>query len=144
MTIEKKYVVAKVDEVGHFTQRMDKLFCDYVKKVLYLKQQATGYPSNVITDADKASYIREYYEKEGIRLDPEKMNHNPTQRSINKLLINSLWRSFSMREDLAQTALVKDPEDFTTIVSQRKGCGFDSQGTHVLTKKIKMYSLNAL
>ncbi len=70
----------------------------------------------MITDADKTSYIREYYEKEGIRLDPEKISHNPAQRSINKLLLNSLWGRFSMREDLAQTMLVKDPEDFTSIV----------------------------
>ncbi len=76
-----------VDEVGHFTQRMDKLFCDYVKKVLYLKQQATGYPSNVITDADKASYIREYYEKEGIRLDPEK-NQSQPHSEVYKQAIN--------------------------------------------------------
>ncbi len=114
--IEMGYVVAKVDEVWHFPQRTDKLFCDYVKKFLCLKQQASGYPSNVITDADKASYIREYYEKEGIRLNPEKISHNPAQRSINKLLLNSLWGRFSMREDLAQTMLVKDPEDFTSIV----------------------------
>ena len=114
--IERGYIVAKVDEVWHFLQRTDMLFCDYVKKFLRLKQQASGYPSNVITDADKASYINEYYEKEGIQLDPEKISHNPAQRSINKLLLNSLWGRFSMREDLAQTILVKDPEEFTSIV----------------------------
>ncbi len=113
--IEKGYVVAKVDEVCHFPQRTDKLFCDYVKKFLRLKQQASGYPSNVITDADKVSYIREHYEKEGIRLDPENICHNPAHRSVNKLLL-ILWGILSMREDLAQTMLVKDPEDFTRIV----------------------------
>ncbi|KAL0194873.1 hypothetical protein M9458_008445, partial [Cirrhinus mrigala] len=60
--------------------------------------------------------IREYYEKEGIQLDPEKIGHNPAQRSINKLLLNSLWGRFSMRQNLPQTLLVKDPEDFARII----------------------------
>ncbi|XP_051743104.1 uncharacterized protein LOC127508773 isoform X2 [Ctenopharyngodon idella] len=114
--IEKGYVVAKIDEVWHFPQRSDTLFRDYVKTFLRLKQQASGYPSNIVTNADKESYIREYYEKESIRLDPEKISHNPAQRSINKLLLNSLWGRFSMRENLPQTTLVKDPEHFTRIV----------------------------
>ncbi|KAL0159418.1 hypothetical protein M9458_043143, partial [Cirrhinus mrigala] len=52
----KGYVVAKFDEVWHFPQRTDKLFCDYVKTFLRLKQQALGYSANVITDADKTAF----------------------------------------------------------------------------------------
>ncbi|KAG1952108.1 extracellular sulfatase Sulf-2 [Pimephales promelas] len=83
---------------------------------LYHKQQASGYPSNVVTDAEKAAYIQEYFEKEDIHLDPEKIKYNPAQRSINKLLLNALWGRFSMREQLPQTSLVNDPEEFTRIV----------------------------
>ncbi|XP_067306560.1 uncharacterized protein [Pseudorasbora parva] len=114
--IEKGYVVAKIDEVWHFSQQSDSLFSEYVKTFLRLKQQASGYPSNVITASDKESYIREYYEKEGIQLDPNEITHNPAQRAINKLLLNSLWGRFSMRERLPQTTLVNDPEQFTRIV----------------------------
>ncbi|XP_067226351.1 uncharacterized protein [Chanodichthys erythropterus] len=114
--IEKGYVVAKIDEVWHFPQQSDTLFSEYVKTFLRLKQQASGYPSNVVTDSDKETYIQSYFEKEGIQLDPEHINHNPAQRSINKLLLNSLWGRFSMREGLPQTTLVNDPELFTRIV----------------------------
>ncbi|XP_065122769.2 uncharacterized protein [Paramisgurnus dabryanus] len=114
--VEKGYVIARIDEVWHFPQRSDNLFREYVKTFLRLKQQASGYPANVVTDADKAKYIRDYYKKEGIRLDPEKISYNPAQRSINKLLLNSLWGRFSMRENLPKTLLVKKPEDFTRIV----------------------------
>ncbi len=48
--------------------------------------------------------------------EPEKISHNPTQRSINKLLLNSLWGKFSVRADLAQTTFVKDHYVFTSIV----------------------------
>ncbi|KAL1252656.1 hypothetical protein QQF64_017349 [Cirrhinus molitorella] len=117
--IEKGYVVAKVDEVWHFPDRSDTLFCDYVKTFLRLKQQASGYPTGVVTDEDKENYIREYYEKEGIRLDPEKIGHNPAQRSINKLILNSLWGRFCMRSNLPQTLLITEPEEFVQIIFSR-------------------------
>ncbi|KAL0150350.1 hypothetical protein M9458_054352 [Cirrhinus mrigala] len=79
--IEKGYVVVNVYEVWHFSQRSDSLFCDYVKTFLQFKQQASGYPSDVITDADKRSYIEDYHKKEGIKLDAEKIAHNPAQRT---------------------------------------------------------------
>lgn len=59
-----------------------------------------------------------YYEKEEIRLDPERISHNPIQRSIHKLMLNSLWGRFSMRDNLPQTLLVKDPEDFTGLLAK--------------------------
>ena len=114
--IEKGYVVVKIDEVWHFPQRSEKLFAEYVKTFLRLKQQASGYPSNVVTDAEKETYIREYFEKEGIQLDPEKIKYNAAQRAITKLILNSLWGRFSLRQNLPQTTLVNDPEDFTRIV----------------------------
>ncbi|XP_067296541.1 uncharacterized protein [Pseudorasbora parva] len=114
--VEKGYVVAKIDEVWHFPQRSDTLFDGYVKTFLRLKQQASGYPSNVVTDAEKETYIREYFEKEGIQLDPEKIKYNAAQRAITKLILNSLWGRFSLRPNLPQTTLVSDPEVFTRIV----------------------------
>ncbi len=46
-------MVAKIDEVWHFPQQSDTLFVEYVKTFLQLKQQASGYPSNVVTDAER-------------------------------------------------------------------------------------------
>ncbi len=114
--IEKRYVVAKIYELWHFPDRSDTLFRDYVKTFLRLKQHASGYPSDVVTDEDKENYIREYYEKEGIQLNPEKIGHNPAQRSISKLILNSLWGRFSMRTNLLQTLLVTHSEDFAQII----------------------------
>nr|XP_021323064.1 uncharacterized protein LOC110438038 isoform X1 [Danio rerio] len=114
--IEKGYVVVKVDEVWHFPERSDKLFSEYVKTFLRLKQQASGYPSNVTTDSEKETYIRKYYEREGIQLDPSQITHNPAQRAINKLILNAVWGRFAMQSQHSVTQLVRDPEEFTTIV----------------------------
>ncbi|XP_041920140.1 uncharacterized protein LOC121684226 [Alosa sapidissima] len=120
--IEKGYIVTKVDEVWHFSQRSDTLFSDYVKTFLQYKQEASGYPAHAVTDEAKEAYIEDYYEKEGIRLDPDKICLNPAVRQINKLLLNSLWGRFSMRENLPTTEMVKDPEQFARYIF---GCEYD-------------------
>lgn len=79
--IEKGYVVAKVDEAWHFPNRSDTLFRHYVKTFLRLKQHASGYPSDIVTDEDKENYIREYYKKEGIRHAPW-LNYTGKTRSV--------------------------------------------------------------
>ncbi|KAL2078838.1 hypothetical protein ACEWY4_024582 [Coilia grayii] len=87
--MEKGYVVTKVDEVWHFTQRSDTLFSGYVKTFLQYKQEASGYPAHAVTDDEKKAYIQDYFEKEGIRLNPDKICVNPAKRGINKLLLSS-------------------------------------------------------
>ncbi|KAL0148364.1 hypothetical protein M9458_056344, partial [Cirrhinus mrigala] len=110
--IEKGYVVVKVDEIWHFPQRSETLFCDYVKTFLQFKQESSGFPKDVVTDADKESYVRDYFEKEGINLNLDKIELNPARRSIMKLILNSLWGRFCLREGLPTTEIVKDPEQF--------------------------------
>ena len=89
--IEKGYEVLKIHEVWHFPQTTDKLFKDYVDTFLKIKQEASGYPKDCVTDEQKQRYIDEYYEHEGIRLDPNKIEYNPGLRSLAKLMLNSLW-----------------------------------------------------
>ena len=89
--IEKGYEVLKIHEVWHFPQTTDELFKDYVDTFLKIKQEASGYPKDCVTDEQKQRYIDEYYEHEGIRLDPNKIEYNSGLRSLAKLMLNSLW-----------------------------------------------------
>ena len=89
--IEKGYEVLKIHEVWHWDQTTDELFKDYVDTFLKIKQEASGYPKDCVTDEQKQRYIDEYYEHEGIRLDPNKIEYNPGLRSLAKLALNSLW-----------------------------------------------------
>ena len=89
--IEKGYQVLKIHEVWHFPTHTDELFKEYVNTFLKIKQEASGYPEDCVTDEQKQAYINEYYEQEGIRLDPEKIAYNPGLRSLAKLMLNSLW-----------------------------------------------------
>ena len=89
--IEKGYQILKIHEVWHFPVHTDELFKEYVNTFLKIKQEASGYPKDCVMDEQKQRYIDEYYEHEGIRLDPEKIEYNPGLRSLPKLMLNSLW-----------------------------------------------------
>ncbi|XP_076873809.1 uncharacterized protein LOC143523314 isoform X1 [Brachyhypopomus gauderio] len=120
--VEKGYVVAKIHEVWHFPDSSETLFCEYVKTFLQYKLEASGYPAHVVTEEDRAEYIRDYFEKEKIQMNPDKICLNPARRSINKLLLNSLWGRFSMRENLPVSEVLTDPEQFSQHIF---GDGYD-------------------
>ena len=89
--IEKGYVVLNLHEVWHWEETSDELFKEYVNTFLKIKQEASGYPKDCVTDEQKQRYIDDYYEHEGIRLDPDKIEYNPGLRYLAKLVLNSLW-----------------------------------------------------
>ncbi len=115
-TIVKGYTVVKIVEVWHFPHTSDTLFTEYVKTFLKFKQEASGFPSHVVTDAEKQSYVKGYFEKEGIQLDIDKISLNPLRRSINTFLLNSLWGRFGLRCNLPMAELLTDPEDFAHYI----------------------------
>jgi hypothetical protein len=69
-------------------------------------------PFVVWTDHINLEYIR----TEGIKLNLDKIEFNAARRSIMKLLLNSLWGRFSMREELPTTEILTDPEQFARYI----------------------------
>ena len=90
----ERYEIQCVHEVWHFPEHTDALFKEYVNTFLKIKQEASGYPEWCVTEEQKQAYIDDYYEHEGIRLDPTKIRKNPGMRSIAKLMLNSLWGNY--------------------------------------------------
>lgn len=62
------------------------LFADYVNTWLKIKQESAGWPDNCTTLQQKREYIREYKQKEGIKL--ENVAKNPGRKQVAKLLLN--------------------------------------------------------
>lgn len=77
---------------------------------LKIKQEASGRPDWVKTEDDLARYIEMYEQREGIRLDPDNIEHNPGLRSLAKLLLNSLWGKFGQRMNLCKTQILHDSQ----------------------------------
>ena len=109
--IEKGYVVLNLHEVWHWEETSDELFKEYVNTFLKIKQEASGYPKDCVTDEQKQRYIDDYYEHEGIRLDPDKIEYNPGLRYLAKLMLNSLWGKFAQRVNLSKTKRATEPKE---------------------------------
>ena len=91
---EKGDQILQLHEVWHFSQTSDGLFADYINTFLKIKQEASGYPKGVTTEEQKQRYIEEYFEREGIRLDPDKIEYNPGLQALAKLMLNSFWGKY--------------------------------------------------
>lgn len=89
--LEKGYRILAIHEVWHFPETSDGLFKEYIDTFLKIKQEASGYPKECVTEEQKQYYVDEYFENSGIRLDPHKIEHNPGLRALAKLMLNSFW-----------------------------------------------------
>ena len=102
--LEKGYKVIDLFEVWHFdqTEKYNKdtksggIFTSYVNSMLKQKQEASGWPAGIKADQEKQSYIKNYYENEGILLDVNKIAKNPGRRSVAKLMCNNQWGYLAM------------------------------------------------
>jgi len=77
---------------------------------LKIKAEASGYPSWCDSDSKRDDFVKEYERREGIILDPSKINKNPGLRCLAKICLNSLWGKFGQRDDLQQCSIVNDLE----------------------------------
>ncbi|XP_071093455.1 uncharacterized protein [Haliotis cracherodii] len=114
------YRVLQIYDVWHFdtfaqhdpdTQQVG-LFDTYIDRHFKEKLEASGYPEGC-TDYD--AYIQEIYDKEGIRLDKDRIEKNPGRRTIAKMQLNSLWGKFGQRVDYSQNVYMNDPVQYFAL-----------------------------
>lgn len=84
---------------------------------LKLKQEASGFPSNVYTEEEKDNYVKEYYEKEGILLDKSKIEHNAGLRNVMKLMLNSFWGRFALRSNNTKIKFITSLSEWVDIMT---------------------------
>jgi len=81
-------------ETAKYSPQNDGIFSKYINAILKFKQQSSGYPSWCVTEAQKDEYIKFYEEHEQIKLNKEDIKRNEVDRTVMKLLLNSLWGQF--------------------------------------------------
>ena len=113
------YTLIKIHEVHHFPERQRRtgLFADYVNTWLKIKQESAGYPSWCHSPEDKARYVRQYRQKEGITLDPSMIQKNPGRKATAKLMLNSFWGKFSENLHKPTTQVVYNATQLFALVS---------------------------
>ena len=113
--VELGYDIEHIYEVWHFEESYEGLFATYVNNWLKLKQEASGWPSEVGDDEEKQqAYIQDYYQKEGILLNYENIEYNAGLRSVAKIALNSMWGKFGQNLK-TQIKVFNDPQEFHNL-----------------------------
>ena len=92
------------------------MFSEYIDCFFKMKLQASGYPKNVNTEAEKKQFVADYKEHEGIDLDPKKIEYNPGLRQIGKLCCNSFWGKYAQRSNIRKQTYFTEPDEFYKLV----------------------------
>ena len=117
--VELGYTLLKIHEVHHFppNQRKIGLFAEYVNTWLKIKQESAGYPAWAVSPTDKAQYVWQYKQREGIDLDPNLIVKNPGRKATAKLMLNSFWGKFGENLHKPTTEVVHTAHQLFTLVS---------------------------
>ncbi len=100
-----------------------------------MKLESCGYPKGCDTEEGKKAYVDAVLEKEGIRLDPDKIESNPGRKSVAKTSLNNLWGmclipinsaeqeiiltisgKFGQRTGLPERSLINDEDEFFKLM----------------------------
>lgn len=114
--LDAGYKVLKVYELWHYTNWTTDAYSRYVKTWLKVKQQASGYPSWADTDEKKARYVKDYFEKEGVKLDPDEIEYCAVKRAFAKLMLNSSWGFLGRNLENDNKELVRTPDRFFKLM----------------------------
>ena len=123
--IEKGYHILKIYEIWNFPEiaqynrstNTGGLFSGYIDCFMKLKQEASGWPSNVKTEHEKRQYIHLYFVNEGIQLEYDRIEKNPGLRSLAKLMLNSFWGKFGQRSNMTQLEHINEPAHYFDLLT---------------------------
>ncbi|CAH3188131.1 unnamed protein product [Porites lobata] len=134
--VERGYEILKIHEAWHWgeNQRKRGLFAPYVNKFLKAKQEASGWPSDVETDEQKAKYVSEYEMHEGIQLEQDKIEINPGRKAVAKVMLNSFWGKFGEADNKPTTSTLQKVEDWEKLINDDT----------VIVKSVNVYSEEVL
>ena len=111
---ELGYRITKIYEVWHYPER-GIVFAEYVNTFLKLKVEASGWPSECTSEEAKEEYLRQFEEREDVRLDANNIVNNAGLRSLAKLMLNSFWGKWGQRTNLTSHCYVTDPNEYFGI-----------------------------
>jgi hypothetical protein len=94
------------------------LFAEYINKYLKIKQEASGWPAECLTEEQKLEYIANYELNEGIKLEYNKIEYNPGLRFIAKLALNTIWGKYCQRNNLKQHVIFDNTQQMYKKIAE--------------------------
>ena len=87
LAVSKGYKIVKNHEIWEYeitqynpSTGQGGFFAEYINHFLKIKVESSGWPKWCKTAEDKEKYIQDFYEKEGVLLDKDKIHNNPPLR----------------------------------------------------------------
>nr|CAD2170273.1 unnamed protein product [Meloidogyne enterolobii] len=105
------YTVTRFYRALHYEKWDENLFKNYVAEFMAMKIHASGFTEGIEGKENEEKFIKECKEKFGIELQREKMVPDKAMRYISKLMLNSLWGRFSLRNTLSKTVITDAPDE---------------------------------
>lgn len=105
------------EEVSQLDNNSNGLFGDYIDCFLKLKIEASGYPLWVKSDEDKAKYVEECFQKDGITVDPHNISNNSGLRNLAKLCLNSFWGKFGQQPNKDRWIYMSDVPEYIQMMT---------------------------
>ncbi|PIC12200.1 hypothetical protein B9Z55_028556 [Caenorhabditis nigoni] len=123
--ISSGYKVLKYHEIWHWPDSQwvtEGFFTDYIKPLLTLKHQSSGWPKENMSDKEKKEYVDWILEKDGVQLDPSKIQKNKAMRSLTKIFLNAAWGKFAQNPLKSETILIQksDARTLTNFFNDSK------------------------
>ncbi|EFO90256.1 hypothetical protein CRE_23046 [Caenorhabditis remanei] len=66
-------------------------FVNYLKSMIQLKHESSGWPKDGMTDEEKLAYINEIAQRDGVTLVMENVKKADNMREMSKLFLNTCW-----------------------------------------------------
>ncbi|KAL3115609.1 hypothetical protein niasHT_011958 [Heterodera trifolii] len=82
--------------------------------------ESSGFPEGVSSVVQKQRYADEYRRIYEVDIELENVKKNPGLRFIAKLMLNSLWGKFSMRNELGANKVITRPQEFFSLLFDHK------------------------
>jgi hypothetical protein len=113
LAVKKGYEIVEIFQVYHFKQQSTKLFSPFMHDLYKVKLLASGIPS----DIDLDEFIEQVLEKEQIDLKGCVFEKNPGLRYIAKILLNSFWGRFALRENQPSFKFITSVDELYSLLS---------------------------
>uniref|UniRef100_A0A914KZX1 DNA-directed DNA polymerase n=2 Tax=Meloidogyne TaxID=189290 RepID=A0A914KZX1_MELIC len=113
------YTVTRFYRALHYEKWDENLFKNYVAEFMSMKIHASGFPEGIEGKESEDKFIKECKEKFGIELQREKMVPDQAMRYISKLMLNSLWGRFSLRNTLSKSVIINSPNELLEFDSNK-------------------------
>ena len=129
LAIKKGYEVVHIEQVYHFKEQSTQLFSAFMKDLYKIKLLASGDPRDVDID----QFIKDVLEKEKIDLNGCKFERNQGLRYIAKILLNSFWGRFALRENQPLFKFITSVEELYSFISN---ANFEVKSLRPITENV--------